>query len=358
MIAHSPSASSTSCSGRTPWRANARDIRSCSATSHTIVRRPVRAAASPSAAATVVFPTPPLPVTYSNERSRNSASTVVHPSGSHGTSVARGIRDGQADAAPPRPDLLPRHAPPAGADPTRHVRPLRLRARGRSARRRPAPARHARGAPRSAGRVGGAAAGASASRRAARSPTPPAATASRSASCALHALDAGGLRAADPDRHATSSSATYMDGSAGTVGRIMAALLGVPPDHHADIGRLGVAFQLANFIRDVREDRRLDRIYLPAEDREAFGVSDADLTGSSPPAARPAQPRVRARPRPVRRRRPRDRRRARLGPARRAPRGAACTAGCSTARVRRACACGTCRERRSRPSGEATDAAL
>src|SRR6478609_9150126 len=34
--------------------------------------------------------------------------------------------------------------------------------------------------------------------------------------------------------------ASYMDGSAGTVGRIMAALLGVPPDHHADIGRLGV----------------------------------------------------------------------------------------------------------------------
>ena len=76
--------------------------------------------------------------------------------------------------------------------------------------------------------------------------------------------------------------ATYMDGSAGTVGRIMAALLGVPPDHHADLGRLGVAFQLANFIRDVREDRHLDRIYLPAEDRDAFGVSDADLTGSSP----------------------------------------------------------------------------
>lgn len=76
--------------------------------------------------------------------------------------------------------------------------------------------------------------------------------------------------------------ATYMDGSAGTVGRIMATLLGVPPGHHADLGRLGVAFQLANFIRDVREDRRLDRIYLPAEDREAFGVSDADLTGASP----------------------------------------------------------------------------
>src|SRR4051794_21984808 len=80
----------------------------------------------------------------------------------------------------------------------------------------------------------------------------------------------------------------YMDGSAGTVGRIMAALLGVPDRHHADLGRLGVAFQLANFIRDVTEDRRLDRIYLPADDRARFGVSDEDL------AAPHANPRTRA----------------------------------------------------------------
>ena len=44
-----------------------------------------------------------------------------------------------------------------------------------------------------------------------------------------------------------------MDGSAGSVGRIMAALLGLPARHHADLGRLGLAFQLANFIRDVGE---------------------------------------------------------------------------------------------------------
>jgi 15-cis-phytoene synthase len=69
----------------------------------------------------------------------------------------------------------------------------------------------------------------------------------------------------------------YMDGSAGSVGRIMAPLLGVPEAHQAELGRLGIAFQLANFIRDVREDRRLDRVYLPAEDRERFGVSEADL---------------------------------------------------------------------------------
>ena len=55
----------------------------------------------------------------------------------------------------------------------------------------------------------------------------------------------------------------YMEGSAGSVGRIMAPLLGVPERHHADYGRLGLAFQHANFIRDVAEDCRLDRIYLP-----------------------------------------------------------------------------------------------
>ena len=70
----------------------------------------------------------------------------------------------------------------------------------------------------------------------------------------------------------------YMDGSAGSVGRIMAPLLGVPERFHGDFGRLGQAFQLTNFIRDVREDWRLDRIYFPAEDRERLGVADEDFT--------------------------------------------------------------------------------
>jgi 15-cis-phytoene synthase len=69
----------------------------------------------------------------------------------------------------------------------------------------------------------------------------------------------------------------YMDGSAGSVGRIMAPLLGVPERHHAGYGRLGLAFQLANFVRDVREDTSLDRVYLPAEDRRRFGVGEQDL---------------------------------------------------------------------------------
>jgi phytoene synthase len=72
----------------------------------------------------------------------------------------------------------------------------------------------------------------------------------------------------------------YMDGSAGSVGRIMAPLLGVPDRHHAGYGRLGLAFQLTNFVRDVREDASLDRVYLPAEDRERFGVGEEELAGA------------------------------------------------------------------------------
>jgi phytoene synthase len=71
-----------------------------------------------------------------------------------------------------------------------------------------------------------------------------------------------------------------MDGSAGSVGRIMAPLLGVPEHFRADFGHLGHAFQLANFIRDVEEDWQMDRIYLP-------GLADADLrSGRATPRLR------------------------------------------------------------------------
>jgi len=60
----------------------------------------------------------------------------------------------------------------------------------------------------------------------------------------------------------------YMEGSAATVGRIMAPLLGAPAHAHEDVARLGVAFQLTNFIRDVPLDWELDRVYLPDLDEE------------------------------------------------------------------------------------------
>src|SRR4051795_4087936 len=75
----------------------------------------------------------------------------------------------------------------------------------------------------------------------------------------------------------------YSDGSAGTVGRIMAVLLGVPERRRADFGRLGQAFQLTNFLRDVREDRTLDRVYLPVGD-----LADGGAVRRPPP--RPGSP--------------------------------------------------------------------
>ncbi len=41
--------------------------------------------------------------------------------------------------------------------------------------------------------------------------------------------------------------------------------------------KCGVAFQLTNILRDIREDAALGRIYLPAEDLRQFGVSEDDL---------------------------------------------------------------------------------
>jgi 15-cis-phytoene synthase len=79
--------------------------------------------------------------------------------------------------------------------------------------------------------------------------------------------------------HSWEELEAYMDGSAGSVGRIMAPLLGLPERFHADFGHLGQAFQLANFIRDVREDFAMDRIYLPADEREQLGVGEEEFGG-------------------------------------------------------------------------------
>ena len=81
-----------------------------------------------------------------------------------------------------------------------------------------------------------------------------------------------------PVRVATSAELDrYMRGSAGAVGLIMAPLIGAPPKLHSTVAKLGTAFQLTNFIRDVREDFELDRVYLPAEVRARHGVTVQDI---------------------------------------------------------------------------------
>jgi phytoene synthase len=49
--------------------------------------------------------------------------------------------------------------------------------------------------------------------------------------------------------------------------------------------KCGVAFQLTNILRDIREDADRGRIYLPAEDLERFGVSEEDLRAGKRDAA-------------------------------------------------------------------------
>jgi len=48
--------------------------------------------------------------------------------------------------------------------------------------------------------------------------------------------------------------------------------------------RCGLAFQLTNIIRDVKEDAGLGRVYLPDEDLVKFGLSHADVDANSDPA--------------------------------------------------------------------------
>src|SRR5579862_7704093 len=49
--------------------------------------------------------------------------------------------------------------------------------------------------------------------------------------------------------------------------------------------RCGLAFQLTNIIRDVKEDAALGRVYLPEEDLAKFGLTSSELRGA-PDAAR------------------------------------------------------------------------
>jgi phytoene synthase len=48
--------------------------------------------------------------------------------------------------------------------------------------------------------------------------------------------------------------------------------------------RCGVAFQLTNIIRDVREDASLGRVYLPQEDLDRFGISADELMQQPDPS--------------------------------------------------------------------------
>jgi phytoene synthase len=69
----------------------------------------------------------------------------------------------------------------------------------------------------------------------------------------------------------------YVYGSAAVIGLQMVHVLGTVNGKKSDAlvpaEKLGIAFQLANFIRDVGEDLDRGRVYLPLQELKQFGVS-------------------------------------------------------------------------------------
>ncbi len=79
---------------------------------------------------------------------------------------------------------------------------------------------------------------------------------------------------------------TYCWHAAGVVGELSAGIFGYQsPETLNYATKLGIAFQMTNIIRDVGDDARRSRIYLPADELERFKVSTEDiLQGQQTPA--------------------------------------------------------------------------
>lgn len=72
---------------------------------------------------------------------------------------------------------------------------------------------------------------------------------------------------------------------ASVVGLLAAEIFGYQDRHTLKYAhQLGLAFQLTNILRDVREDAMRDRIYLPLDELARFGVTEQDiLSGTQTP---------------------------------------------------------------------------
>lgn len=70
----------------------------------------------------------------------------------------------------------------------------------------------------------------------------------------------------------------YCHRVAGVVGELAALIFGYrDPATRVYANDLGLAFQLTNIIRDVGEDARRGRIYLPQDELQKFGVTESDI---------------------------------------------------------------------------------
>ena len=93
---------------------------------------------------------------------------------------------------------------------------------------------------------------------------------------ALLELIAGGLQDTEQSRYATFDELhRYCRHVAGAVGVACVAIYGGGEEARAET--LGVALQLINIVRDVREDWELGRVYLPQDELARFGVGEGDI---------------------------------------------------------------------------------
>jgi 15-cis-phytoene synthase len=89
----------------------------------------------------------------------------------------------------------------------------------------------------------------------------------------LDKLIDGGLQDLDQQTYATFDELRgYCEKVAGAVGVACISVYGSDDVERANT--LGIALQLINIMRDVDEDRRLGRVYLPQDELERFGVTE------------------------------------------------------------------------------------
>ena len=71
----------------------------------------------------------------------------------------------------------------------------------------------------------------------------------------------------------------YMYGSAGVIGLMVTRVVGYSSDEAFEYAKkLGYAFQLTNFLRDIREDYDdLGRVYMPQDELARFGLTNSDI---------------------------------------------------------------------------------
>jgi phytoene synthase len=93
---------------------------------------------------------------------------------------------------------------------------------------------------------------------------------------ALHDLVDGGLQDTRQTRYADFDELHgYCRRVAGAVGVACVPVYG--SEEHERAETLGVALQLINIMRDVREDWELGRVYLPQDELAAYGVAEEDI---------------------------------------------------------------------------------